>query len=275
MILVTGSDGHLGKKIISLGNAIGTHHKGRGLKMDITSRKNVFSVIKKINPDYVVHCAALTNVDFCETNHELAWKINVEGTKNIADACFENNSKLVYISTDFVFDGKKGVYKESDRPNPINFYGATKLVGECIALGLNESLVLRTSMIYGAGTKKFVQFVIDSLGSGRKVYAPCDMFASPTLNTELAECIIKLTDNNCSGTYHTAGSERISRYNLAKNIAKVFSLDSSMIEKTIGFGIAKRPSDSSLSTKKVKSSIGFCFSGTTAGLKKMKAEVML
>ena len=276
MILVTGAGGLLGSKLIKMSqDFVGTYHSGKP-RMDITSRKNVFSVLEKIRPSCVVHCAALTDVDYCEDHKEEAHKVNVLGTKNIADACKAIGSKMVYLSTDFVFDGKKGRYKETDQPNPTSVYSSTKLMGEHMVAQTDNSLICRASVLYGAGSEKFVQWVIDSLNNNKKIYVATDQFASPTLNTELAECMIKLIDSGCSGIYHTAGSERISRYDFAKNIAKGFSLDNKLIEKTLSDRLkqrVRRPMDSSLNTDKIKREIGFRFSSTKEGLKKMKAEI--
>ena len=102
--------------------------------LDVTDKGGVQQLIRKISPDVIIHTAALTDVDYCETNREEAWNVNVEGTRNIAEASRESNSKLVYVSTDYVFDGERGMYKEDDQPNPVGQYGKTKLEGENVVL---------------------------------------------------------------------------------------------------------------------------------------------
>lgn len=139
-LIITGASGLLGSKIVNLAKAkkdyraIPLHNTkplySNSLKLDITNRKEVFDLFRKIKPDVVIHTAAETNVDRCETQKELSWKINVEGTRNIAEACSKTGAKMVYVSTDYVFDGEKGLYTEEDKPNPVNHYGITKLEGE-------------------------------------------------------------------------------------------------------------------------------------------------
>ncbi len=159
-LLITGASGLYGSKLAQL--ATGKHHQvysldnqnpatfGVPIQADITNKPQIESIFKEINPEAVIHAATLTDVDKCEQNRELAWKINVDGTTNIAQAAKANNAFVLYISTDYVFDGDKGNYIETDLPSPINFYGYTKLKAEeQIKKILNEYCIARTSVIYG------------------------------------------------------------------------------------------------------------------------------
>ncbi|MCJ7443012.1 MAG: SDR family oxidoreductase, partial [Methanotrichaceae archaeon] len=157
-LFVTGASGLLGSRmvepakhnyeVISLHNTRPLH--SNSLRLDITNLSEVLSLFKKLKPHMVIHTASETNVDKCETQKEQAWRINVEGTRNIAFACSKVGAKLVYISTDYVFDGEKGLYKEEDKPNPISHYGITKLEGENqVIQNCNDHIILRTSVIYG------------------------------------------------------------------------------------------------------------------------------
>jgi len=157
-LLLTGASGLLGSKIVELARedyeSIPLHNTKplhpNSLKLDITDQNQVFSLFSKLEPDIVIHTASETNVDKCEAQREQAWRINVEGTHNIAFACSKVGAKLVYISTDYVFDGEKGNYEEEDEPNPMDYYGVTKLEGENQVIShCKNYAILRTSVLYG------------------------------------------------------------------------------------------------------------------------------
>jgi len=223
--------------------------------LDITNKKDMV-LIKKLSPEIIIHTAALTNVDYCETNKEKAWNVNVEGTRNIAEVSREVNSKLIYISTDYVFDGEKGMYKEDDRTNPVDYYGKTKLEGEKAVRELcDDYIIARTSVLYGWHPKpNFVTWVIGKLEQGHSINIVEDQFNSPTLADDLAELISELIDKNETGIFHTAGSERISRFKFVEKVAEVFNLNRNLINPISSDEldwIAKRPTDSSLDVSKV------------------------
>ena len=133
--------------------------------LNIANRVDVTTLIQKLNPSYIIHTAALTNVDHCERDKRLAWNINVEGTKHIAEIARKINAKLIYISTDYVFDGNKGMYKEDEPTNPIDYYGETKLEGEKLVKNLRDCIIVRPSVLYGWNPVKsnFVSWVINEL----------------------------------------------------------------------------------------------------------------
>jgi dTDP-4-dehydrorhamnose reductase len=190
--------------------------------LDIINERDVTVLIKKLNPNYIIHTAALTDVDHCERDKRLAWNINVEGTKHIAEASKETGAKLIYISTDYVFDGEKGMYKENDPTNPIDYYGKTKLQGEKVVNGLRDYIIVRPSVLYGADN--------------------------------LAELILTLIEKEECGIFHLSGSERISRFDFALKIAKIFDLNTDLIKPIASDQlnwIAKRPMDSSLDVTKI------------------------
>lgn len=224
-------------------------------QLNINDKKNVMDVIKKVQPDYIIHTAALTNVDECETNRELAYKTNVDGTRNVALASIEVNARLIYISTDYVFDGVKGRYKEEDKPDPVNYYGLTKLKGEEVVKEICSNwIIARTCALYGLEKKNFVTWIIDELKNGRNINVVTDQFITPTYNLDISQQILELIRKGNKGIFHTAGSERISRYNFALKIAEIFDLDRNLINPVkmehLNW-IAKRPGDSSLNTEKI------------------------
>jgi len=286
-ILVTGASGLLGSKIVRLAEGgyeiIPTHHQrslfSNSVEMDITKIEEVFKVIRKLKPDVLMHAAGETNVDRCETDKESAWKANVEGTKNIAEACRKSGVKLIYISTDYVFDGEKGLYTEDDPVNPINYYGLTKLKGEeIVEKNCEKYAIARASAIYGWHPWKsnFATWIISSLRQGINMNIVEDHYDSPTLAENLAEIILKMVEKEVTGIYNTAGSERINRYNFALNIAKIFNLNKNLITpikmKDLRAWVAKRPRDSSLIVDKAQRELGVKLLNTEEGLMRMKEQ---
>lgn len=282
-IFVTGSDGQLGSEICRVsthknyGSYLNDYENVRGtnfIQLDITDRRKFLDLAKKIKPDWIIHCAAMTNVDLCEEQKNMAWSVNVNGTKNAVEASRLAKSNFVYMSTDYVFDGKNGFYTEGDIPNPLNHYAKTKLAGERFVEGLDKYILIRSSVIYSKRKNNFISWVLDSLKNG-SVKAVIDQINSPTLNTELAECILKLINKDVNGLYHVAGDERISRHDFAKKIAKIFGFNEEAIEpiKTEQLNQkAMRPKDSSLDTSKIKK-LGIKLSNVNDALKKLKKQM--
>jgi len=285
-LLVTGASGLLGSKIVEIAEndyTVIPLHKTKplhsnSLKLDITSTAEVLNLFHKLKPYAVIHAASETNVDKCETQKEHAWKINVEGTRNVAAAC-KAGTKLIYISTDYVFDGKKGNYTEDDTPNPINYYAVTKLEGEKqVVQNCKNFAILRTSVLYGWHPFKqnFATWVITQLEQNKEITVVEDHYNTPTLADNLAEMAIEATQKDLQGVYHACGSERIGRYEFARQIAKAFSLNQNPIRpikmEQLTAWIAKRPKDSSLNTDKIRSQLEAKPLNITEGLDRMKKE---
>ena len=284
-VLVTGASGLLGGKLVNLlsqdyevtptHNTDALHHNS--MRMNIVDGDGVSRVLVEVCPDVVVHTAAETNVDKCEASKEWAWSINAEGTRNIAEACIDIGARLVYVSTDYVFDGYKGLYSEDDQANPINYYGFTKLEGEGFVRGLCEDFIIaRTSVLYGWHQRKlnFATWVIDSLRNQKPIPVAEDHYNSPTLADDLAEIISRMVGRNAGGVYHTAGGERVSRYEFALKIAETFGLDRSLVSPVkmgdLKSWIAKRPRDSSLCVDKLQEEIGIQPLDLTEALRRMR-----
>lgn len=261
-IFVTGGSGLVGRafcKILKEETSFSFYsnpinHKSF-VHMDITKKEEVFRVMKKFSPDVIIHTAALTDVDKCEINKKMAHLINVKGTENITKYAANFNCKLVYISTDYVFDGKKGFYKEEDDTNPINFYGFTKLEGEkIVSQKCDDFIIARTSVVYGLEKNNFFTWIFENLKKGESIKIIKNQFVSPTLNLDLCEQIIALLKKDSKGYFHTAGGERISRYGFALAIADFFKLNKNLIipvdMEDIDW-IAPRPKDSSLNISKI------------------------
>jgi len=272
-LFITGAGGLLGSRVAEIAvekgytvySAYLTHlpSVGHPIRVDVTDKERVSKVIGSTKPDVIIHCAALTNVDLCEMERELALRVNVEGAKNIAEAAKENNAHLVYISTDYVFDGEKGLYSEKDDPNPINFYGYSKLLGEKAVMETSkEFLIVRASVIFGAkpaaGKTNFALWVLENLKANREIKVLIDQYVSPTLNTNLAEMILDACERRLTGLYHMAGRSRVSRYEFAVKLARVFDLDEDLIRKACMHEMrwkARRPRDSSLDVSRAMRSL--------------------
>jgi dTDP-4-dehydrorhamnose reductase len=243
-------------------------------ELDITDDNAVKSLFLKHDPDLIVNCAALTNVDFCEDHPEIAYRVHVNGTKFLSNAADKIGAKFVHISTDFVFDGKKGNYTEADVPRPINVYGKTKYEGEKVVS--NSALVLRTC-IYGWNVlpkKSMIEWIIDEIKRTRPINLFSDSFFTPIYTRTFSKIILQMSKQNLKGLYHVAGSKRISKYDFALNVAEVFNLDKNLIKPIPFKNIvkkAKRPRDTSLLCHKLKKE-GFRLENVKKGLGAMKND---
>jgi dTDP-4-dehydrorhamnose reductase len=270
-VLVTGSSSTPGYRIVEelakAGYKVYAHYNEHEIpdidnvvkvKADFRNLERVAQLVKESKPDIVIHTAAIGDVDKCEVDKELAWRVNVEATLALVKESSKMGIYFLYLSTDYVFDGERGLYREDDVPNPINYYGLTKLGAEnVVRSGLDKYAIVRTSHIYGfgMGRKNFARAVVESLSQGQKVRALVDQWLSPTLNTLLAKAVREIIEKDYTGVIHIAG-ERISRYDFAKAIARRFGFDENLIEpitmRDIQFK-AKRPRDSSLDTSRARS----------------------
>ncbi|HDN83556.1 MAG TPA: dTDP-4-dehydrorhamnose reductase [Candidatus Altiarchaeales archaeon] len=287
-IFVTGGSGLLGSKITEIAPERGydvysgyCRHKpefGKAVKLDLTDADSIVRAINDVEPDVIIHTAALTDVDRCEVDKDLAYKINVEGTKIIAEVARKFDSFLIYISTDYVFDGNEGLYKEEDETNPVNYYGYTKLLGEKYC---QDFCIARTCVIYGAkpasGKVNFALWLINKLEKGESVRIVTDQYITPTLNTNLAKMLLEIAERKITGIFHLAGATRVSRFEFAKEIARVFGLDESLIIPSrmdeINW-IAKRPRDSSLDASKAAKYLNEKPYDLRKALKVLKGEIL-
>jgi dTDP-4-dehydrorhamnose reductase len=273
-VFVTGSSGLLGQQLISVlehgGHEIfaGYHTRsprlGKPVQLDLASPDEIDAIFKKLKLDVVMHTAAVTDVDFCEEKPDLARIVNGEATGRIGAAARKAGVYVIYVSTDYVFDGLKGQYNEQDSPCPVNQYGQSKLLGEEL---LRESgaeyAVARTSVVYGWGREhkpNFAIWVLSRLRSNHLTDAVVDQTASPTYNNNLAEMLLALAEKRFQGIFHLAGSTRINRYDFAIRIARTFNLDTSLVRavsaKTLAWK-ARRPVDSSLDVNKASRLLRF------------------
>ncbi len=247
-----------------------------GYQLDIQDKIKTKNLIKKISPDIVINCSAITNIDLCETQKELAESINVLGTENIIEGCKEVNSKLIYISTSFVFDGKNK-YSENDKTLPSTFYGDTKLRGEKI---VKESdlpfLILRTDQPY-CWKKKWqhtnsVIRVIDSLNKNKIFLEVSDWYNVPTYVPDFVNATMKLIELKKEGIFHVCGSDFLNRYEWATLTAQIFQLDSNLIKpiSSENLHLPVKRVNVNLSNEKLFKKTGIKMNGIIDGLQLMK-----
>lgn len=227
------------------------------MRIDINDEVEVDRAITRSKPEAVIHAASITDVDLCERNPELALRINAAATRSIAKACSRTNCFLVYVSTDYVFDGRQGCYRENDMPNPINVYGRSKLLGEQETLRCNDRFcIARTSVVYGWGRKyrpNFAAWIYNKLKAHEQVKVVSDQYASPTLNSNLAAMLLETAEQRAGGVIHLAGATRASRYDFALSLADRFGFDRNLVvpaKSGASSWLAKRPPDSSLDVSK-------------------------
>lgn len=283
-LFITGGSGLLGSKFTNFSGdyeiiaTYNTNPRDNAVKLDITDEAQVLSTIESLSPDLVVHSAALTNVDYCEDHQEEADRINGHGTLNLAKACKKMGAKMIYVSTDFVFDGENGLYGEDDDTNPLSYYGKSKLKGEEYLQnsGVNYAIA-RVSVLYGWHTNfNFVTWVVNELKEVNSINIVTDEYNSPTFADNAAQAILDIYSKGKEGIYHIAGDERISRIDFARNIAKVFELDETLINPILTKDLvrnAPRPMDSSLSVEKARNDLDVKLLDTTEGLKEMKKVI--
>lgn len=232
----------------------------------------IFELIKNYRPTVVVNTAALSSVDLCETDHKLANLLHVDATKNITNACNEFNSKLIHFSTDAVFDGKfNGKYSEQDEPNPINYYGQTRLDAEKIVLSNSkQNVILRTAVIYGWHERsRFTNWIIPYLKKGKIVDPFNDQYNTPTFVDDLVKAVLKIIEQDTSGLFHAVGKTCISRYDFAILLADKFGLDKKLIKPVTSDEKkqnAPRPPKTCLDASKLENLINFEFCALEEGI---------
>lgn len=272
-ILITGSNGQLGsqlKEILNKGtteiNYIDNIYKKSQVfacdvdSLDITNLETCIIIFNEIKPDIVINSAAFTNVDACEENADLAFKVNSLGARNVAIASQKVGAKLVHISTDYVFDGQATVpYREFDLPNPQSIYGKTKLLGEnYVKEFCDKYFIIRTAWLYGYNGKNFVKTIINLAKEKDFIEVVDDQKGNPTNVEDLAHHILKIALTEEYGIYHCSGEGLCSWYDFAKKIVEYAKIDCEVIPTTSDKFIrpAKRPSFSALDKMMLRSTVG-------------------
>jgi dTDP-4-dehydrorhamnose reductase len=279
-ILITGSNGLLGQKLVKLIHESGVFklvatargenriQKVKGFvyaSMDITNEAEVNAVFDEYKPDYVIHGAAMTNVDQCEDEKEACLALNVSAVDYIVKACEKHNSFLCHVSTDFIFDGIDGPYTEEAEPNPVSFYGESKLKGEEIVT--NSSLkwaIARTILVYGIteemSRSNIILWVKNSIEGKKPIQVVDDQWRSPTLAEDLAMGCYLIVQKEAEGVFNISGSDVLNPYEMAIKTADFFDLDKSFITRTDGSKFqqkAKRPPKTGFVIDKAQRVLGY------------------
>jgi dTDP-4-dehydrorhamnose reductase len=294
-ILITGSNGLLGQKVVDLFARCGTyellltskraHSVFREdvlpyLSLDLSNRQAVRKIVDEFEPEIIINTAAMTDVDKCETQRAEAWKTNVVSVENLTVCAKLVGAHLIHISTDYVFDGKNGPYSEDARPNPINYYGRTKLAAENVIL-TNEikHTIVRTIVLYGTGIDVKLNFglwLYQQFTEEKPVRAFDDMFTTPTLADDAAYALLKIVELQRTGIYHIAGPDFISRYEFAVKLAQVFGFDKKLVIPVKSASLkmpAQRPLRSGFITLKAETDLGIKTSNVELGLMVLKNQL--
>ena len=288
-IFVTGGTGLLGSTLVRTApkefevaasynkNAMITE-RARFIQIDITDKTRVFEVFDEIKPEVLIHTAAVANVDYCETHKEEVWRVNVIGTANLLDACDKNGTKMIFTSTNAVFDGEHAPYSEEDEPNPINYYGKTKLEAETLVRKNGaKHTVARLMTMYGWNNpgerQNPVTWLLSKLTKGETIHVVDDVYNNHLFADNCADALWAIVKRDKVGIYHIAGGDCISTYELALKTADVFGLDKTLIKrvKSDFFKFpAPRPRNTCYVTEKMEKELGVRPLGVKEGLLYMR-----
>jgi dTDP-4-dehydrorhamnose reductase len=290
MMLVTGASGLLGSNFVlaaaERGLSLVAGH-GRqptrlpcasNIALDLLDEKATRRLFDSIRPAWIVHCAAATDVDWCEANPEEAYRINADVPRRLALIASELGALLVFISTDSVFDGRRGSYEESEEPSPVNVYGRTKVAAEgFVTASAPRSLVVRTNFFAWspAGRRGIAEWILSRLESGLPVPAFSDVRFSPLLATDLAQLVLDMIAAGLRGLYHVTASESCTKYEFALRLAQCFDLDPAAIRRSLVAAAhfrAERPRDTSLQTRKIIRDLGRPMPSIASGVERLRAQ---
>lgn len=281
-ILLTGSNGLLGQKLVKLicedyaeeyellatsKGANRIQHLGgfEFRSMDIADASQVKAIFNDFNADYLINTAAMTNVDACEKDKAGCREANIEAVKILGKACEEHQTHFLHLSTDFIFDGEAGPYREDDEPRPISYYGWSKLEGEKIVKELDcPWSIARTIIVYGIvedmSRSNIVLWAKSALEKGDPLNIVNDQFRSPTLAEDLAQGCMQIIENNAHGVYHLSGPDLMNIVELVRRVAKYFDLDASGISEISSASLdqaAKRPPKTGFILEKARRDLGY------------------
>lgn len=291
-VLITGANGFLGyyltEKLLSNGFVVVATGKGDGRlpflseknffyePMDFTDPYAVHDVFEKHQPQIVVHAGAMSKPDDCELNQWQAYLVNVEGTVTTLVNAAEQKSFFLFVSTDFVFDGETGMYKEEDETRPVNYYGKTKTEAEELVKDYeHEWAIVRTVMVYGKpilSRANILSIVKEKLEKGERYNVVDDQLRTPTYVEDLAGGIVQILEKKATGIYHLSGKDMMTPYQMACKAADYLGLDKSLINRVTAADFsqpAKRPEKTGLNITKARAGLGFEPVSFEEGLKKM------
>lgn len=262
-VLITGASGFLGSRLYSIfssdlkNSVVGTYNNHphplyKFTKMDVTDREQTIRIIQKLKPDAVIHTVALSDPDYCEEYPELAFKVNYEGTKNVADACVEINTRLHHISTIYVFDGSSKFYNEKMEPNAKGSYGRSKLEAEKAVQRLHRYSIYRTDKMVGFSGHMADSGYLSKILRGNHLTVNADQFAHPIFIDDIGRAILKMQELEENGVLHLAGPERMKKLDIALGLARLVGKESLVSGISANKQKSPRP-DISIDTAKAKS----------------------
>lgn len=246
--------------------------------MDVTAPDAVTAAFEAVEPDVVVNCAAMSDVAACDEDRNRAWATNARAVKRLAKHCNERRAHLIQVSTDFVFNGKRGPYDEEARPDPVNYYGRTKLAAENALreVGVPDWTLVRTVLLYGTGTalsrSNIVQWMMEELAAGETIHVVTDQHRTPTYVPDLADGIARVIDRDATGIYHMSGREMVTIHELAETVADVFDFDPSLVDPVPSSyfdDAVERPKKTGFLILKAESELGYSPHSLEAGLRAM------
>lgn len=279
-ILVTGSNGLLGQKLTDLlknnssfsliATARGAdrypHQNGYSyVELDISDENRVNEVLKNYQPDVVINTAAMTNVDACELDKTTCDKLNVEAVQYLVNACNHINAHLIHLSTDFIFNGTHGPLTEDEKPEPLSYYGLSKLKAENIIINQSKSwAIARTVLVYGVvsdmSRSNIVLWAKNSLEQGKNIHVVADQFRTPTLAEDLAQGCVLLAQTKAKGIFNISGKDFMSVFDLVYQVADFWKLDKNLLHLSTSEGIkqpAKRPPITGFNITKARQVLGY------------------
>ncbi|MCR4438622.1 MAG: SDR family oxidoreductase [bacterium] len=289
-LLVTGASGFLGGHVAYLAarhwSVYGTWQEHpfclRGveaIQLRLGDERAVRRLLDTVRPQVVIHCAALTDLDYCEAHPDAAQLINVEATKTIAEWCGVNAARLIFLSSDMVFDGSLGWYRETDSPHAVNVYGATKVEAEqAVQAFCANHVIARSALIYGrprTGGSSFSTWIEQRLAAGEPVPLFVDQYRTPILVSDLAAALVELAGRGFVGVLHLAGPERTDRFAFGWQLAHLLSHNTSLLLKRTMAEVplgAPRPRDVSLCTERAQRLLATRLHGVQDGLRRMIAH---
>ncbi|WP_432709618.1 SDR family oxidoreductase [Pedobacter sp.] len=297
-ILVTGSNGLLGQKLTENILASNKYHliatsKGANrfpvnegysyAEMDVLDPHSIHSVFNKYRPDAVIHTAAMTNVDTCEAHPELAEQLNIEAVGSLVRICEELNIHFIHLSTDFIFDGAAGPYEETALPNPLSYYGETKLAAEVVVKQAScPWAIIRTILVYGIvadlSRSNIVLWAKGALEKGQPLNVVNDQWRMPTLAEDLATACLLAVEQNAQGIYHISGKDMMSVVELVRRVANYWKLDAGLINEVSSASLnqsAPRPVRTGFILNKAQRDLGYAPHSFEEGLALVDQQLQL
>lgn len=278
--MVTGSNGLLGQKITDLSlmdseieliaTSVGTnrHPVKSGYiyeELDVLDAGRLKDLVDKYHPDAIIHTAAMTNVDACELDHDKCFALNVKSVENLIQVCQNNDTQLVHLSTDFIFDGEDGPYSEDAKPNPLSYYGQTKLESELLLQNSSCNwVILRTIIVYGIvndmSRTNIVLWAKAALEKGEPINVVNDQWRMPTLAEDLADCCLLAVKKNAKGVFNASGKDLMSILEIVERVADYYGLDKTLIKAISAESLnqaAKRPKKTGFILDKAVKELGY------------------